>query len=165
MVKRDTKIQQTQKIQQYVFSFVTPCLMAVPFFGLLECFERYVFADWEFLRFLLVFMTLDTVVSWWFHIKARDFSSKGFSMLFVKIIIYSVLLIIAHGFASCTIGGEPVEPLKWFRPFICTALLIRESISIVENLNKIMPGIIPTTITKYLNDFDEKGQFRKDTEL
>lgn len=151
-----------QKIQKYLFSFIIPCLMAIPFSWLLEIFERYVFADWEFLRFLIVFMTLDTVVSWWYHIKKKDFSSKGFSMLFVKIIIYSVLLIIAHGFASYTIGGEPIEPLKWFRAFICTALLIRESISIVENLNKIMPGIIPPMVTKYLKGFDEKGRFKKE---
>ena len=83
-------------------------------------------------------------------------------MLFVKIIIYSILLVIAHGFASYTIEGEQIEPLKWFRSFICTALLIRESISIVENSNKIMPGIIPSMITKYLKDFDEKGQFRNE---
>lgn len=150
-----------QALQKYLFSFIIPCLVSVPFSWLVELFERYIFADWEFLRFLIVFMTLDTVVSWWFHIKQRSFSSKGFSMLFVKIIIYAVLLIIAHGFASYTIGGEPVEPLKWFRSFICTALLIREAISIVENLNKIMPGIIPRRITRYLNDFDENGHFKR----
>jgi len=150
-----------QKLRKYLFSFFIPCLMAIPFSWFFELFERYIFADWEYLRFLIIFMTLDTFVSWWFHIKKRDFSSKGFSMLFVKIIIYSILLIIAHGFASYTIAGEVVEPLKWFRSFICTALLIRESISIVENLNKIMPGIIPPIITRYLNDFDEKGYFTK----
>lgn len=150
-----------QELQKYMFSFLIPCLIAIPFSWLFDLFERYIFADWEFLRFLIVFMTLDTVVSWWYHIKQRDFSSKGFSRLFVKIIIYSVLLIIAHGFATYTIAGEQVEPLKWFRSFICTALLIRESISIVENLNKIMPGIIPPIITRYLNDFDENGRFKK----
>lgn len=61
-----------------------------------------------------------------------------------------------------TVNGEPVEVFDWFRTFICTALLVREGISIVENLNKIKPGLIPKIITKYLKEFDEKGIYKKE---
>lgn len=150
-----------QKMRKYAMSFVIPLLLAIPLSPVVGFVEKYIFADWEFLKFLILFMTLDTVVSWWYHIKNKSFSSKGFARLFTKIIIYSILLIIAHGFATHTVNGETIEPLKWFRTFICTALMVREGISIVENLNKIMPGIIPERITRYLKDFDEHGKFNK----
>jgi len=147
-------------MKKYAFSFALPCVVAAPASLVLDMFQKYIFSDWEFLRFLIVFMALDTLVSWWYHILKKTFSSRGFSQLFVKIITYSILLILAHGFAAYTVGGETFEPLKWFRAFICTALLVREGISIVENLNKIKPGIIPTTISKYMKDFNEKGEFK-----
>lgn len=148
------------KIREYTFSFMYPVVLSIPISGITILFEKYIFSDWEFLKFLVIFMTIDTLISWWYHINKRSFSSKGFSRVFTKIIVYFVLLIIAHGFATHTVGGEIVEPLKWFRTFICTALLVREGISILENLNKIMPGIIPDKITKYLRDFDENGEFK-----
>lgn len=145
------------KMRKYALSFIFPVWLSLPLASILSVIEKYLFADWEFLKFLVVFMAIDTFSSGWYHIQKKDVSSKGFSRLFTKIIIYSILLVIAHGFASYTVGGVPAEPLKWFRSFICTALLIREGLSIVENLNKVMPGIIPPIIAKYLRDFDEKG--------
>lgn len=151
-----------RETRSYLSSFIAPALVALPLSWMLELFERYIFADWEYVRYLVVFMTLDTLISWWHHLRVKDLSSRGFARLFTKLIVYAVLLIIAHGFASYTIGGEQLEPLKWFRAFICSALLVRESISIVENLNKIRPGLIPPIITKHLKDFDEKGKCDKD---
>jgi phage-related holin len=90
----------TQKMQKYMISFIAPLIIAIPLSFLVEFFEKYIFSDWDFLRFLLVFMVLDTVSSWWFHIREKDFSSKGFAQLFVKLIIYSILLIVAHVFAG-----------------------------------------------------------------
>ena len=149
------------KTRAYATSFVIPLLLAIPIAPIVARIEKYLFSDWEFLKFLILFMTIDTLVSWWYHIKQKTFSSKGFAQLFTKIIIYSLLLILSHGFAVHTIGGETLDPLKWFRTFICTALMVREGISIVENMNKIKPGIIPPAITKYLKGFDEHGKFNK----
>ena len=149
-------------MRKYLMSFAWPALLAIPISAITGVIEKYLFADWDFLWFLIIFMTIDTLTSWWYHIKNKSFSSKGFARLFTKIIIYSILLILAHGFAAHTVNGETIEPLKWFRTFICTALMVREGLSIIENLNKIMPGIIPPMITKYLNDFDEHGKFKKD---
>lgn len=149
------------KTKKYAASFFIPFMAAIPLYPAVAIIEKYLFSDWEFLKYLIVFMTIDTLTSWWYHIREKSFSSKGFARLFTKIIIYSILLIIAHGFAAHTVSGEIIEPLKWFRTFICTALMVREGLSIIENLNKIMPGIIPPAITKYLNDFDENGKFKK----
>jgi phage-related holin len=146
-------------MKRYILSFAAPLVLAFPLSFIAGFFEKYLFSDWEFLRFLILFMLIDLAASWWYHIRQKDFSSKGFSQLFVKIIVYSILLILSHGFASFTVAGESLEPMTWFRTFICTALLVREAISIVEKLNKIKPGIIPSTIVKYLKGFDDNGKF------
>ena len=148
-------------MRKYAASFIMPVLVSIPLSPLIGIVEKYLFADWEYLKFLIIFMIIDTLASWWYHFKKKDFSSKGFSQLFTKIIIYSLLLIIAHGFASYSIGGETIEAMKWFRTFICTALLVREAISIVEKFDKIKPGIIPESITKRLKSFEDKGKFDK----
>lgn len=150
-----------RKMRRYATSFVLPVILAIPLSTIFSVIEKYVFADWEFLKFLIVSMTIDTGTSWWYHIKQRTFSSKGFAQLFTKIIIYSILLIVAHIFGAYTVNGESFEQMKWFRTFICTALIVRESISIVENVNKIKPGIIPEKIARYLKDYDETGKFNK----
>jgi hypothetical protein len=38
-----------------------------------------------------------------------------------------------------------------------TALIVRESVSIVENAGKISPNLVPSWVRKYLRDFDENG--------
>jgi toxin secretion/phage lysis holin len=149
-------------MRKYLHSFIPPVIISIPLSILVELFEKYIFSDWDFLRFLVVFLILDTLTSWWYHIREKDFSSKGFAQLFVKLIIYSILLIVAHVFTGYTIQSNPEVVFDWFGTFICTALLVREGISIVENLNKIKPGLIPKIITKYLKDFDEKGIYKKE---
>lgn len=149
-------------IEEYLSSFIVPALFALPMPALLSAFEKYIFNDWEFLNFLLVFMIIDTSLSWWYHIRNCTFSSKGFSMLFIKIIVYSVLLILAHGFGSFKVNGECVPAIQNFRIFICTTLFIREGISIVENLDKVYPNLLPKSIVKHLKGYLDKQTKRKE---
>lgn len=159
-------------MNKYLYSFILPFSLAIPFSMLVvplsmiyPLVEKYMFADWEYVKFLMIFVIIDTLTSWWYNIKNKSFSSIGYSLIFKKIIIYSILLILAHGLATHTIDGEILGPLKWCRTFICTALLIREAISIIENLNKIMPGIIPEKITSYFKDFENSDKLKEGHEI
>lgn len=110
----------------------------------------------------MILIVIDTLVSWVYHIKNRDFSSKGFAMIITKLIIYSALLIVSHVLGNFTIEGGSIESYAWFKSIICNALIIRESISIVENSSKLCPNLVPSRIKKYLADFDENGFFKKE---
>lgn len=140
-----------------------PLLLSVP----LSCasvtafIEKYVYNDWEFLKYLMILIIIDTVISWIYHLKQKDFSSKGFGTIFIKILIYSGMLIVSHVIGNFTVEGGNVEIYTWFRSVVCNALIIRESISIIENSAKISPTLVPARIRKYLVDFDENGSPKK----
>jgi phage-related holin len=149
------------KVINYAASFFYPLLMAIPLSPIVDWIEKYMFKDWEFVKYLIVLITIDTIVSWTYHLIHKDFSSKGFAMIFMKLLVYTSLLIVAHVLGSFTIDGQPNNTFTWFRSLMCTALLVREAISIVENVGKINPELVPVWIRKYLKDFDENGFAKK----
>ena len=145
----------------YLGSFAYPLLLAIPLTPIVNWFEKYVFHDWEFIKYLVVLIVIDTVVSWVFHIKQKDFSSKGFGMILVKLFSYVALLTLGHVLSSFTIQNDEVTTFTWINSLICTSLLIREGISIVENVSKLNPNFVPSWLRKVLKDFDENGFARK----
>ena len=61
----------------------------------------------------------------------------------MKLIIYSALLIVSHVLGNFTVEGGNIESYTWFKSVVCNALIIRESISIVENTSKLYPNLVP----------------------
>lgn len=147
------------KIRNYMLSLYLPVILSIPvsFSNTASFIEKYVFRDWEFMKYLLILIVVDTAVSWIYHIKNKDFSSKGFSMIITKLFIYCAILIVAHVVGNFTVEGGNVEVYTWFRAVVCNALIIRESISIIENAAKVNPTLVPQRVRKYLYDFDEFG--------
>ena len=47
-------------------------LIALPLSPLLELFERYVFGDWEFVKWLIVLVCVDTVLGFVKHWLSKD---------------------------------------------------------------------------------------------
>ena len=129
-------------------------LMALPIAPLLEFVERYVFGDWEFVKFLIVLVVIDTSLGFIKHWIDHDISSRAFGMIAKKLIIYASVLVVTHVLASFTVGGEAVGCLVWFRYFACAALMVREAISVLENCESICPNLIPKWIVKRLSEFD-----------
>lgn len=147
------------KLRSYLCSFYFPIFLSLPLslVSTTPFIEKYIFNDWEFLKYLMILVILDTLISWIYHLKIKDFSSKGFSMILTKLLIYSSILIVAHIIGNFTVEGGNVEIYTWFNSVVCNALIIRESISIIENAAKINPNLVPQRIKKYLVDFDENG--------
>ena len=96
--------------------------IALPLTPLAELFERYVFGDWEFVRFLVVLITLDTVLGFICHWIAHDISSRAFGMIVRKLLVYSSVMVLGHVMSQFSVGGEPVDSFVWFRYFACSAL-------------------------------------------
>lgn len=126
-------------------------LLITPF---IELFERYVFGDWEFVKWLVVLVCVDTGLGFIKHWISKDISSKAYGMIGKKLIIYSGVLVLSHVMANFQIAGSPVDSFIWFRYFACTALMVREAISIVENVEEICPGFFPKAVIKKLQGFD-----------
>ena len=72
-------MKHISKFKNYIYSFYFPVLLSIPisFSNTASFIEQYVFRDWEFLKYLMILVVVDTLVSWVFHLKNKDFSSKG----------------------------------------------------------------------------------------
>lgn len=147
-------------MKKYIHSYFLPFGVAVPIAPIMDWVEKYLWNDWEFLNWLVILIILDTVTSIWFHFKKKDLSSDGFARLPIKLIIYSILLIVGNAMCSFTIQNAPQDQFTLFRTFICQALMIREALSIVENIAKIHPSFVPEKIRKLLKDWDENGNLK-----
>lgn len=128
--------------------------LSLPISLLSELFGYYVFSDWEFLKFLVVLVILDTVLGFIKHWIEHDISSKAYGMIGRKLIVYSAVLILANVVSHYKIDGNPQTTLQWFGTFCCTALMIREALSIIENVEAISPGFFPKSIIRRLSDFN-----------
>ncbi len=135
--------------------------LAVVFTPMLEFLEKYAFCDWEFLRFLVILMVFDTItgiIKYWKH---KQISSSAFGRILMKIISYMSVLILAHVLSHFTIEGESIGLFSWADNLAYSALLVKEAISILENLGAINPKWVPTWLLKRLKEFDTNGQFKK----
>lgn len=138
-------------MRQRIYNVV---LFSLPFAPILELCERYVFGDWEFVKFLVVLVIFDTLLGFIKHFKLHDISSKAYGMIAKKLLVYSSVLVVTHVLASFTVNSDPVGCLVWFRYFACSALMVREAISILENCEAVYPGLLPKSLVRRLSDFD-----------
>lgn len=96
-------------------------------------------------------VAIDTVLGFWKSWKNSGISSNGFGKLITKIIIYWL-------FIKMVDKVIVVEYLTWAGDLFLSGLIIREAISIVENMGVVYPGIIPPWMLKKLKDFDDDGE-------
>ncbi len=116
--------------------------------------EKYVFSDWEFLKFLFVICSVDTALGVVRAIKDKEISSKGFSMVFNKIITYSAALIATHVLVHFTVDHKTNLIFSFFDSMVFSAIVAREGISIFEKISLISPNSFSTKVLKYLKQFD-----------
>jgi phage-related holin len=121
-------------------------------------FEKYIFGDWDFLKYLTVIVATDTILALVYHIKKKSVSSKGFAMICTKVISYAAMLIVAnaarhiHTEVSIDHGGE------WVASLICWSLFMREGLSIMEKLSLLNINIVPKKIMKYFREFNNEEE-------
>ena len=131
--------------------------LGVVLMPLLAIVQKYIFADWEFLRFLCVLIIVDTVLGVQRRWAAHAISSRGFSRLFKKSGIYLALLVLTHVLSSFTVHGEVNLFFKWFDTFMYSCMMAREALSILEHAALLEPRLVPKALLKRLALVSEEG--------
>lgn len=124
-----------------------------------EFFNKYIFSDWEFLPFIIVLIALDTLTGVWKSVKRHDFSSYSFGGFMTKVILYAVFLAVIHNLTNFSQKETVVAMFSWVQQLCYAALVVREAVSIIENIGVIAPKLLPKWILKRLRQFDENGEF------
>lgn len=122
---------------------------------LIEFVNKYVFDDWEYLKFLFVIVMVDTCLGFYKAIMKREVSSRGFAMVFNKVTIYSCTLIATSVLVRFTVEGAVQTAFGWFDSVVFSAIIVRETISIFENTAEIDPKLLPRQLLRYLKAFDK----------
>lgn len=133
---------------------------ALPLSLFLDLFERYVFKDWVFLIYLIVLVFIDSILGLAKAWRKNKVSSSGWKMIFTKLIMYFAVLILSHVIANFSVAGNSVVIFQWMQTFICCAIVVREAISILENVGEVYPNLLPKWILAKLRDFDETGKIK-----
>jgi len=114
-------------VKIWAFTFVITPLFAFT--------EKYLFADWEFLKWLTVFIMLDLVTGVAKAIKNKQaVTSYGIRRTVVKTLQYGVFLIVVHGLDSFEVKGEKTEIFGWIVTGAYSFLMGVEGKSILENI-------------------------------
>ena len=139
-------------------------ITAAPFTVLAELL-KYIYQDWEFAKWIAVAVALDTLLGMVKAFIHKDLSSEEFWRRFWKKIVgYLALLILSNILTNYTVGGHVVGATQWIGTYLCSYMLIREAISVLENVNAIVP-IAPAWLLERMKDFNEKGEYiKKDTQ-
>lgn len=128
----------------------------------LELIEKYVYSDWDFFKFFFPLIIMDTVLGVAKNWKYGTLSSKAWGKIFWKLFSYGFILILAHIMTHFTIDNQVVIMFSWFDEAIYSALMIKEGISILENLGAINENLVPTWLLNKLKYFDANGKFEID---
>ena len=114
-------------VKVWMFTFVVTPLFAFT--------EKYLFADWEFLKWLTVFVMLDLVTGIAKALKNKQaVTSYGIRRTVVKALQYGVFLIVIHGLDSFEVKGEKAEVFSWIVTGAYSFLMGVEGKSILENI-------------------------------
>ena len=132
-------------------------LVGFTFATLAAFFEKYVFDDWEFAVFLCVAIFIDTLTGAYAALKLNKISSHRFRKMFEKVLIYAAVIFVAHGLQNFSTKDQTKWVFDWIEQGVYSALLVAEFLSIIENADKIRPGMIPTFISKRLKQYNETG--------
>lgn len=126
---------------------------------------KYVYQDWEFARWIAVAIILDTVLGMVRAFVHKDLSSDVFwAKFWKKMVGYLSLMILSNILTNYTVQGEVVGATQWMGTYLCSYMLIREAISVIEKVNAIVP-MAPTWLLERMKDFNEKGEYiHKDTQ-
>jgi phage-related holin len=106
--------------------------------------------SWDITVNIFDLVLIDTALGLWKHIKLNSFSSEGWGRFATKIIIYWLFIKVVD-------KVNVISYIDWTGDLLLSGLLVREAISIIENMGVIYPNIIPKWILKRLQAFDENG--------
>ena len=134
--------------------------VSAAFAGIKTVFDTYIFSDWQFVLFLITLVVVDTVLGTYKAYVKKTLESRAYARLFEKIMLYGAILITSHVLISFPISGTATGLFDWVDDVLYCAMMVREAISIFENVGEIKPNLLPAWVLARLKKFDESGQFK-----
>lgn len=126
----------------------------------LSWITKYVFSEWQFLAFLVIAVTVDTVMGMVLGWSTHKFSIWKLSKMLKKMFTYGCFLIMLHGLTHVVIDtpDDHIQMLNYIVLPFYMAMMVMEAISIARNAGRLgMP--IPQWFLKRLIDYNENGFF------
>lgn len=135
-------------------------MISATFAGIKAVADTYIFSDWQFVLFLLIMIVVDTALGTYKAWKKKTLESRAYARLFEKILLYGCVLVMSHVLIRFPISGTATGLFDWADDVLYCAIMVREAISIVENVGEIKPDLLPKWVLGRLKKFDESGQFK-----
>lgn len=117
--------------------------------SVLSFFEKYIFADIGFLKWLAIAMIVDLitgVTKVWVTKGSKFVTSKGLRDTVGKVIQYGGFLVITHVVTHFEIGGQADTTFIWLNKVAFEFLILIECKSVYENIVKINPKLDFVTV-------------------
>lgn len=135
-------------------------IMSVSVATIISFIEKYIYSDWQFGTSLISLIVIDTLLAIYVAIKKKiPITSKKFSQVLEKFVVYFSILAMVKILMSFTVGGNEVKIFNWVDVLICSFFIVRESISILEKGIEINEKLVPKWILEKLKGFAEDGKF------
>jgi hypothetical protein len=120
--------------------------------SLTQFFQLYVFSDFVFLKYLLIFIGLDVLFGVRKALKSKTFALTDlFKKTGNKILNYGALLIVVHVLTHFKVNGETNTVLSWTDVVVYSALMSYEALSIVKKLGHDVRKLLPKTFIEGLS--------------
>ena len=58
-------LSNSKYMRKYLYSYYWPFVIAIPIAPIMDWIEKYLWNDWEFLNWLVIFIVIDTMTSIW----------------------------------------------------------------------------------------------------
>lgn len=137
-------------------------MMALPLGPILMWLDRNgLLPDGSIVLGVAVLVLIDTIVGIWASVKkGRKISSHRAKGVVKKMVLYLVL-IEAVTITMHHMGDNQIK--DYLFSVATTALMIRELISITENVSIIHPSLVPAWVRRKLADIDDDGKLNNST--
>lgn len=134
------------------------CIASLPLTVIVDLF-KYIYTDWEFAKWIGVAIILDTILGFAKHLIHKDSNSDDFWAGFCKkICAYIALMILSNVLTNFRVNGSIIGETQWMGSYLCTFMMVREAISVLENINAIVK-ILPVGLLKRFRDFNDSGEY------
>lgn len=127
--------------------------------------EKYIFNDWQFLKYLIIVMILDifsALCRVYLTEGKENITSRGMRQTVVKSVQYFVFLITIHLLTNIHVNGDRITIYDWIIDVAYTFLIVIEIRSIWENLMKMNNKFDLSGFIKKITDSDIWGKDKKD---
>lgn len=139
-------------------SMMDSTLVSVVFGSAIYIVEKYFFSDWDYARFLVSAIVIDTILGIYKNFKLATLDWGAFDRFFAKIVAYCSALAAVHILSEFTIKNENQGVFDWLTIIVYTSVMVLEARSIFKHINQIYPNQLVQAIIDFFDSILKKQQ-------